>query len=108
MKLKLDENLPADPASLLREHGHDAVGAVEEGLGGSPDLDFADVRRFPVGEHAGLVVFRLHDQRWATLRAPVERLLDLGLLEELEGKLAVVTKGRIRLRHAPKPPESLP
>ena len=72
------------------------------------DLDFADVRRFPAGEHAGLVVFRLHDQRWATLRAPVERLLALGLLEELEGKLAVVTKNRIRLRRAPTKPESLP
>jgi len=70
VKLKLDENLPADLAALLRERGHDAMGAVEEGLGGSPDQ-----RLLEVATNEGLIlmtydldfVFRLQDQRWAAL-----------------------------------------
>ena len=62
MKFKLDENMPADLATHLREAGHDVTGVVEEGLGGEDDppvltaataegrilltfdLDFPDVR----------------------------------------------------------------
>jgi hypothetical protein len=29
----------------------------------------------PRGTHAGIVVFRLKDQRWATLKGPLDRLL---------------------------------
>ena len=79
MKVKLDENMPSDLAGLLRQHGHDVATVPEEGLSGSEDgrvaevataeervivtfdLDFGDIRAFPVGSHAGIVVFRLHD-----------------------------------------------
>jgi predicted nuclease of predicted toxin-antitoxin system len=62
MRIKLDENMPAAMAQMLREAGHDALTVAEEGLGGTPDpgvlraataenrvlvtfdLDFADVR----------------------------------------------------------------
>ena len=76
MKIKLDENLPADLAIRLRQAGHDVVDVVEEGLGGEDDppvlqaashegrilmtfdLDFADIRHYPPGSHAGIIVFR--------------------------------------------------
>jgi predicted nuclease of predicted toxin-antitoxin system len=92
MKFKLDENLPADLAHWLREEGHDVADVVEEGLGGEEDppvlkaatsegrilltfdLDFADIRHYPPGTHAGIVVFRLQDQRWKTLQVPVNRI----------------------------------
>ena len=47
-------------------------------------------RTYPVGSHAGVVVFRLHDQRWAVLKEPAERLLGSGLLERLEYGIAIV------------------
>ena len=37
MKVKLDENLPADLATRLRQAGHDVMDVVEEGLGGEDD-----------------------------------------------------------------------
>src|SRR6516225_2916077 len=80
--------MPADLANRLRRDGHDIAGVVEEGLGGEDDppvlkaatnegrilmtfdLDFADVRHYPPGSHGGIVVFRLHDQRWTSLQGP--------------------------------------
>ena len=102
MKFKLDENMPADLAGWLRAEGHDVADVVEEGLAGEDDrpvakvataegrilltfdLDFADIRHYPPGSHAGIVVFRLQDQRWKTLQPPVKRLLAGGSLDGLD------------------------
>ncbi len=114
MKFKLDENMPADLATLLHGEGHDAVGVADEGLAGADDppvlaaaakegrilmtfdLDFADIRQYPPGRHAGIVVFRLRDQRWRTLEKPVVRLLKGRGLESLENGLAIVDETRVR------------
>jgi len=116
LNFKLDENMPADLATHLREAGHDVAGVVEEGLGGEDDppvltaatsegrilltfdLDFADVRHYPPGTHAGIVVFRLHDQRWRTLQGPVNRLLAGGKLEDLDKGLAIVDETHVRYK----------
>ena len=116
MKVKLDENMPMALAELLRSRGHDVSTVPEENLSGVEDsfiltrateetrllmtfdVDFGDIRSFPVGSHAGIVVFRLHDQRWAVLKEPAERLLTSGLLDRLQHGLAVVDESRIRMR----------
>lgn len=116
MKIKLDENLPTALAVLLRAGGHDAMTVADEALGGSKDpkimqvatseartlltfdLDFADIRRYPIGSHAGIVVFRLHDQRWAALAEPARRLVETGLLDRLQGGLAIIDESRVRIR----------
>jgi len=120
VKVKLDENMPADLGTLLVKDGHDVHGVLDESLGGSADsviveaarreerilmtfdMDFADVRNYPPGTHAGIVVFRLRDQRWATLAPPVTRLLEQGKLEDLATSLAIVTETRVRLRRGKK------
>jgi hypothetical protein len=66
------------------------------------DTDFADIRRYPPGTHPGIVVFRLRDQRWATLEPPATRLLEQGKLEDLASSLAIVTETRVRLRRGKK------
>jgi hypothetical protein len=43
MKIKLNENLPEDVLSILTSPGHEASTALQQGLGGKPDLDFAAV-----------------------------------------------------------------
>ena len=116
MRVKLDANMPSAMTELLRQAGHDALTVAEEGLGGAADptilqaattenrvlvtfdLDFADVRSFPVGSHGGIVVFRLHDQRWAVLQEPVRHLVASGILERIRGGLAIVDEVRIRIR----------
>ena len=93
MKFKLDENMPADLAAMLQKEGHDVADVAGEGLAGEDDLpvlraaakedrilvtfdlDFADIRQYPPGTHAGIIVFRLRDQRWKTLEDPARHSL---------------------------------
>ncbi len=116
MKIKLDENLPADLATLLRKAGHDTRTVAEEGLAGHDDLpvlgaavserrilmtfdtDFADIRTYPTGTHAGIVVFRLREQRWKSLQGPARRLIAGRVLEKLGCGLAIVEEWRVRYR----------
>jgi predicted nuclease of predicted toxin-antitoxin system len=116
LKFKLDENLPADLLALLRREGQDASDVTEEGMRGGQDLsvlqaataegrvlltfdtDFANIRDYPLGSHAGIVVFRLHDQRWQSLEGPARRVLTPSNLERLERGLAIVDETRIRCR----------
>lgn len=120
MKFKLDENMPSDFKSLLRNRGCEADGVIEEGLCGADDppilaaatkegrilltsdLDFADIRQYPFGSHAGIVVFRLRDQRWKTLEKPASKLLEGGDLPALEGGLAIVDETRVRWKRPKK------
>jgi predicted nuclease of predicted toxin-antitoxin system len=116
VKFKLDENIPRDLATLLRGEGHDVTNVEEEGLAGAEDppvlkaattegrvlmtfdLDFADVRQYPPGAHAGIVVFRLSNQRWQSLEERVRRLLQENGLDKLEQGLAVVDELRVRYK----------
>jgi predicted nuclease of predicted toxin-antitoxin system len=122
MKVKLDENLPVALAELLRAGGHDTMTVADEALSGSKDpkvlhvaasesrtlltfdLDFADIRRYPVGSHAGIVVFRLHDQRWVVLERPARQLIESGLLDRLQSGLAIVDESRVRIRTKERAP----
>jgi predicted nuclease of predicted toxin-antitoxin system len=80
VKFKLDENLPASSAAILAGAGHDVDTVGQEGLGGatdpevvaaataagrvliSLDVGLGDIRAYPPGSHAGIVVLRLTDQ----------------------------------------------
>lgn len=115
MRFKLDENLPLAAAEWLAAAGHDAETAVAEGLGGAADtaileaasrerrilvtLDrgFADRRHTPT-RHGGIVILRLADQRRARIGIVLERLLQSGTLDRLDGGVMVVGERRIRLR----------
>ena len=116
VKVKLNENLPAALGALLRSANYDVCTVAEQRLSGAADTsileaatteerlvmtfdtDFADIRHYLVGSHAGVVVFRLDDQRWDVLKEPVQRLIASGVLEQLHGGLAIVDAGRVRLR----------
>lgn len=115
MKIKLDENMPAAMAHLLREAGHDAHTINDEGLSGANDTEvikaataegrvlftfdtgFGNVHAFPYGSHGGIVVFRLRDQRWDVMEETARRMLASGILERLEGELAIIDENRIRM-----------
>ena len=111
--------MPADFAALLVKSGHDVHGVIDEGLGGGSedfvivlaarreqrilmtfDTDFADIRHYPPGTHPGIIVFRLRDQRWASLAPQARRLLEQGKLEHLATSLAIVSETRVRLRRS--------
>src|SRR5262249_55331652 len=101
--------MPADLATLLVKGGHDVRGVLDESLGGSADSVIVEaarreerIRHYPPGSHAGIIVFRLRDQRLATLQLPATRLVEQGKLEDLAASLAIVTETRVRLRRSKK------
>jgi predicted nuclease of predicted toxin-antitoxin system len=116
VKFKLDENLPAEVADDLRSVGHDAETVHTEGLTGASDpvvaaaaraeqrvlltMDkgLADVRAYPPGQHAGIVLLRLRTAgRTATREFLREHLADI-LRHDLSGRLVIVTERGIRTR----------
>ena len=116
MRFKLDENLPLDLADDLLNLGHEADTVHNEGLAGAEDLTIiqaarasrrilmtldkgiANLLRYPVHEHSGVVLFRPDATgRRAVLSFVRPRLSDL-LEMELAGRLTVVGATRIRTR----------
>lgn len=116
MTFKVDENLPVELAEDLRGLGHGCDTVVGEGLCGAPDpvvveaaraegrvlltLDkgIADIVRYPVHGHAGVVLFRPDSAgRRAVLlfvRARLSEVLEM----PLAGRLTIVGPSRIRVR----------
>lgn len=116
MKLKLDENLPHDLAGELARRGHDVDTVLDEQLGGHKDpvvvqaateddrmvitLDrgVGDIRNFPPGTHAGVVVLRPASQDPASILTLIERLLGIHELEEFSRCVVIVEPQRVRVR----------
>lgn len=65
------------------------------------DRGFGDVRRYPPGSHAGILVLRLDDQAAPALAAAVEDLLDSVDVDDLAGCVAVYRDGDLRVRRPP-------
>jgi len=116
MKLKLDENIPAELLDDLREAGHEVDSVREEGLAGAPDpvvleqaraegrvlltLDkgIGDLRAYPPGRFAGIVLLRPPSSgRGATLTFARKHVPSL-LAQSLSGRLVVVTERGLRWR----------
>src|SRR5438093_3114572 len=96
MKIKLDENLPLQAATFLKNFGHDVhtphderlIGRADEEIwdAAQKDLDFSDLRRFAPGSHHGILLLRL--------RSPPEEE-NVG---EWAGSLVVATELKTRVR----------
>ena len=117
MKFKLDENLPVSAASVLAAAGHDVDTVPGEQLAGRPDQDvvaastaaervlisldvgLGDIRAYPPGSHAGIVILRLSDQSAATVIKAIGDLASLTEPESLAGAVAVLQRGLLRIRH---------
>ena len=116
MRFKLDENLPVELVTDLRDLGHDADTVADEGLRGAADpavvdaasaadrilftLDkgIANLQRYPIHQHAGVVLFRPDTTgRGAVVVFVRDRLLKL-LELDLAGRLTVVGPSGIRFR----------
>jgi predicted nuclease of predicted toxin-antitoxin system len=116
MPFKLDENLPAEAATLLQAAGHDVQTVHTEGLAGAADsrrgvavraerralvtldFDFADIRAYPPPDYAGIVVLWPHTQDVERVLGLLSRSLPVLEDEGLEGKLCIVEEDRVRFR----------
>jgi predicted nuclease of predicted toxin-antitoxin system len=120
-KFLVDEDMARSTAVALRQAGHEAEDVRDVGLRGhsdqevfdraqaqgailvTADKDFANILRFPLGSHAGIIVSRVPD-RLPTQRVNEELLQALARLEgqKLEGALVIVEVGRVRIRRPPQ------
>ena len=116
MRFKLDENLPIQLKGMFTESGHDAVTVLEQGMGGATDsdvasvclpekrilitqdMDFADIRMYPPGEHPGIVVFRLPSQTRASLLKVCASLIATLSNSSPRAQLWIVEDSRLRIR----------
>ena len=116
MRLKLDENLPGELATLFVEAGHDAVTVLDQEIGGTTDAivasiclgegraivtmdtHFADIRGYPPHLYPGIVVFRLENQTRDHLLAVASRFLPTLSEDMLQGRLWIVEDSKVRVR----------
>ncbi len=115
MRLKLDENLGARGAELFRMAGHDVVTVPEQGLCSATDkdliticrkekrclvtldMDFGNPILFKPEEYVGIAVLRLPSKPTPDDLIDAIRTMIRGLgLKEIEGKLWIVQRERIR------------
>lgn len=93
MRFKLDENLPHDLTAALTARGHDVDTVLDENRSGQKDpvvitaagadermlitLDrgIGDIRQYPPGSHAGVLVLRAASQDPDSIIELVQRLL---------------------------------
>jgi predicted nuclease of predicted toxin-antitoxin system len=115
MNLKLDENLPARLAIVLRDLGHDIHTAQQEGLAGAldsriwdsaqkesrffvtQDMDFSDLRRFLPGTHAGILLVRLHTPSWKRLVTRMDEVFRTEDVGSWSRCFVVVTEAKVRI-----------
>ncbi len=118
MKVKIDESLSKYVAEVCSAAGHDAHTVFDEDLEGQPDplileaagregrilftLDkgFGDIRSFPPGDHAGVILFRPPREDAYAIMEFVRVFLDLHSLEQYEGCTVVVESNRVRVRRS--------
>lgn len=116
MKLKIDENLPAECAKILSHGGFQADTVTGEGLTGADDsalaaasqvegrvlvtldLDFANIRAYPPAEYAGIIVLRPKRQDKLSVLALAHRFALVLVNRPPAGELWIVEPDRIRFR----------
>ncbi len=116
MRFKIDENLPVELSELVQRRDHGARTVNDQKMMGASDLnlakacmtegrilvtldtDFADMRKFPPGQHSGIVVLRLGSQSATHVLTVFRRVLEVLDGKDLAGRLWVVEETRIRIR----------
>ena len=114
--VKLDEDLTPLVAAPLVAAGHEVRTVPGQGWGGmaddellrrvageralfvTADKGFGDIRAYPPGSHAGIVLLRPAGENLLSYRGLVEQLLTRYDLDALAGALAVVTPHGVRIR----------
>ena len=116
MKIKLDENLPAELVDLLRAKNHDVHTVLEEMLAGrndvtifqaahtenrlliTQDLDFSDIRKYKPGTHPGIALVRLRDPNRRSLIERLRQILETDTIETWAGCFVVIGDRKLRIR----------
>jgi predicted nuclease of predicted toxin-antitoxin system len=117
--VKLDEDLSPLVAGPLVESGYMVATVRDQGWGGlrdpelwsrladeqrlfiTADKGFADLRAYPPGSHAGILLLRPDRESILDYRALVTKVLAQHDLAQLRGALTVATTRSVRIRRKP-------
>src|SRR3954471_22352567 len=116
LRIKLDENLPKEIAELLNAHGHDAVTVADQRWSGlsddilwqrlqsegralvTADKEFGDIRLYPPGTHAGIILLRARQEGLDSyLDLTAKEIVPLSI-DQVAGAVVVVTERGSRVR----------
>jgi predicted nuclease of predicted toxin-antitoxin system len=116
MRLKIDENLHDEVATLFVAAGHDAHTVYDEGLRGAADqgiaercrqedrvlvtldVDFSDIRTYPPAGHPGMIVLRVRNQSRPHILQVMSSIVTLLDGEQLANRLWIVSEAGVRIR----------
>ncbi len=116
MFIKLDEPLSNSLCELLRSSGYEAATVTDQGWGGlrdsalwphllreqafliTVDKGFGDIRVYPPGSHAGILILRVERESFVAYRHLLQTVLQQYRLEALSGSITVAAPGRVRIR----------
>lgn len=119
MKIKLDENLPADLVEPLARLGHEVDTVLQENLKGkddpsvwkavqeagrflvSQDLYFSDIRGHAPGTHHGVLLIRLVDPSRENLFKKIIEVFEREDVSAWSGCNVVATDQKLRVRKNP-------
>jgi predicted nuclease of predicted toxin-antitoxin system len=114
--IKVDEDLPRAAVKLLCEYGYDAASVIDQQMSGwkdpllwkaiqeenrflvTADKGFADVRVYPPGKHAGVLLLRPDEDGIHPIIDLMTKVLASYKLDDLAGSVTVATPRRIRTR----------
>lgn len=118
MHFLIDADLPRSLKPLIERYGHEATDVRDIGLGSAKDpsiaayaqthrvclltgdFGFADIRNYVPAAYSGLVVLELPRNATASfiIRLVESLLQQPEVVAKIEGRLAIVAAGRVRLR----------
>ena len=119
MKLKLDENLSRHLKDILKKYSHEVLTAADQGLLSRLDteiaeaatnedmmllmldLEFGDLRKYPPGNHPGIILFRPRSLGPLAVNRFIEQFVGETDLMPLSGCLVIVEPNRVRVRRTP-------
>lgn len=115
-RFKIDENLPDEIAELLKGRGFDAVTVADQAWSGladnllwnriqqegrwivTADKEFGDVRRYPPGAHAGVLLLRSREEGLDDYLSLATVAVDRIDFDDEAGAVVVVTDRGVRVR----------
>jgi predicted nuclease of predicted toxin-antitoxin system len=120
-RVKVDEDLPTAITQMLNAAGYDVASVYGQGMGGwkdpplwqavqtesrflvTADKGFGDIRSYPPGTHAGVLVLRPDEDGIRPVVELTKQVLAQYQLNDLAGTLTVATPRGIRIRRPPDP-----
>ena len=121
MKIVIDEDIHRSLAGVLQALGHHVIDVRDSGLRGKPDgdifrfaqeqnaillsgdLGFANVIRFPLGSHQGIIILRFPNEMSSNAINSIVGSLMLGIPEhEFMSNLSIFSPRGLRMRRSKK------